>query len=229
MSKKFNLYHRHRFPAEVISHCVWLYFAFPLSFRDIEKMMLYRGIFVTYKSIREWCRKFGQQYANEIRRRRPQPSDKWHLDEMFLTINDQQYYLWRAVDSNGNALDIFIQSRKDAKAAKKFFRKLLNKQGFAPRVIVTDKLKSYAAAKKEILQGVEHRQHRGLNNRAENSHQPTRLRERRMRKFKSPVSCTTISLILCNSPQVTSIPNNIYSLLLNIDKQCTSNLKAGEN
>jgi putative transposase len=186
MSQKSNLYHRHRFPAEIISYCVWLYNTLPLSYRDVEKMMLYRGIFVTYESIREWCKKFGQQYANQIRRRRLQPGDKWHLDEMNININGKTYYLWRAVDQDGNVLDILMQSRRDNAAAKKFFRKLLKKQVFAPRVIVTDKLKSYSAAKKEILKGVEHRQHKRLNNRAENSHQPTRLRERRMRKFKSP-------------------------------------------
>ncbi len=181
-----NSYKGHRFPAEIISHCVWLYYTFPLSYRDIEKMMLERRICLTYETIRKWCRKFGQQYANQIRRRRPQLNDKWHLDEVVLAIDGRKYYLWRAVDSEGNVLDILMQSRRDTKAAKRFFRKLLRKQGEAPRVIVTDKLKSYGAAKKVILKGVEHRQHKGLNNRAENSHQPTRLRERRMRRFKSP-------------------------------------------
>jgi putative transposase len=185
MSKKSNLYRRHGFPAEIISYCVWLYNAFPVSYRDVEKMMLYRGIFVTYESIREWCKKFGQHYANEMRRRRPKPGGKWHL-EVVVAIDGQKCYLWRAVDLQGNVLDILMQSRRDTKAAKKFFCKLLKKQGFAPRVIVIDKLKVYAAARKEILKGVEHRQHKGLNNRAENSHQPTRVREKRMRKFKSP-------------------------------------------
>ena len=180
------MYSRHRFPAEIISYCVWLYYTFPLSYRDIEKMMLYRGIEVTYESIREWCQKFGQQYANQLRRNRSYVTDKWHLDEVVVTIKKQQYYLWRAVDAAGNVLDVLLQRQRDTKAAERFFRKLLKKQGFVPRVIVTDKLKSYAAAKKQVLKGVEHRQHKGLNNRAENSHQPTRVRERRMRKFKSP-------------------------------------------
>ncbi|WP_250126782.1 IS6 family transposase [Chroococcidiopsis sp. CCMEE 29] len=180
------MYSRHRFPGEIISYCVWLYYTFPLSYRDIEKMMLYRGIEVTYESIREWCQKFGQQYANQIRRKRPYLTDKWHLDEVVVTLKKQQSYLWRAVDSEGNVLDVLLQRHRDTKAAKQFFRKLLKKQGFAPRVIVTDKLKSYEAANKQVLKGVEHRQHQGLNNRAENSHQPTRVRERRMRKFKSP-------------------------------------------
>lgn len=149
-------------------------------------MMLYRGIEVTYESIREWCQKFGQQYANQLRRKRPYIADKWHLDEVVVTIKKQQYYLWRAVDSEGNVLDVLLQRRRDTKAAERFFRKLLKKQSFVPRVIVTDKLKSYEAAKKQVMKRVEHRQHKGLNNRAENSHQPTRMRERRMRKFKSP-------------------------------------------
>ena len=148
-------------------------------------MMLYRGIEVTYESIREWCQKFGQQYANQLRRKRPYIADKWHLDEVVVTIKGQQYYLWRAVDAEGNVLDVLLQRQRDTKAAERFFRKLLKKQGFVPRAIVTDKLKSYAAAKKQVMKSVEHRQHKGLNNRAENSHQPTRTRERRMRRFKS--------------------------------------------
>jgi putative transposase len=180
------MYSRYRFPGEIISYCVWLYYTFPLSYRDIEKMMLYRGIEVTYESIREWCQKFGQQYANQLRRKRPYISDKWHLDEVVVTIKKQQYYWWRAVDAEGNVLDVLLQRHRDTKAAERFFGKLLKKQGFVPRVIITDKLKSYAAAKKQVLKGVEHRQHKDLNNICENSHQPTRVRERRMRKFKSP-------------------------------------------
>jgi putative transposase len=149
-------------------------------------MMLYRGIEVTYETIREWGQKFGQQYANQIRRKRPYIADKWHLDEVVVTIKKQKYYLWRAVDAEGNVLDVLLQRHRDTKAAQRFFRKLLKKQGFVPRVIVTDKLKRYEAAKKRVMKNVEHRQHKGLNNRAENSHQLTRTRERRMRRFKSP-------------------------------------------
>ncbi len=143
------------------------------------------GIEVSYETIRQWCQKFGQLYANELRSRRPRPGDKWHLDEVFLTINGQRHYLWRAVDQDGHVLDILVQARRDKGAAKRFFRKLLKGLTYVPRVIITDKLASYGAAKKEILPGVEHRQHKGLNNRAENSHQPTRQRERVMRRFKS--------------------------------------------
>lgn len=179
-------YKHYRFPVEIMSHAVWLYFRFCLSFRDVEELLLERGVIVTYEAIRKWCRKFGQAYANQLRRRRPRPGDKWHLDEMVLTIKGEHHYLWRAVDQEGHVLDILVQRCRDKKAAKKFFRKLLKGLRYVPRVIVTDKLKSYGAAKREILPGVEHRQHRYLNNRAENSHQPTRQRECRMQRFKTP-------------------------------------------
>jgi putative transposase len=179
-------YKNHRFPIEMISHAVWLYFRFCLIYRDVEELMAERGVTVTYEAIRKWCRKFGQQYANLLRRRRPRPGDKWHMDEAFLPIKDTRHYLWRVVDQEGNVLDILVQSRRNKQAAKKFFRKLLKGLQYVPRVVITDKLKSYGAAKREILPGVEHRQHRYLNNRAENSHQPTRQRERRMQRFKSP-------------------------------------------
>jgi putative transposase len=178
-------YKRHRFPAEIISHCVWLYFRFCLSYRDVEELIAERGVTLTYEAVRYWCRKFGQTYANQLRRRHPRPGDKWHLDEIFLTINGARQYLWRAVDQDGHVLDILVQRRRDTAAAKRFFQKLLKGLTYVPRVIITDKLRSYGAARQEVLPSVEHRQHRYLNNRAENSHQPTRQRERRMQGFKS--------------------------------------------
>jgi putative transposase len=152
----------------------------------VEELLLERGVIVTDETIRKWCRKFGQPYANQLRRRRPRLGDKWYRDEVFLTIKGERHYLWRAVEQDGNVLDILVQRRRDKRAAKKFFRKLLKGLTYVPRVVVTDKLKSYAAAKREVLPGVKHRQHRYLNNRAENSHQPTRQRERRRQRFKSP-------------------------------------------
>ena len=178
-------YTSYRFPAEIISHAVWLYFRFTLSYRDVEELMAARGIIVSYETIRQWCLKFGQQYANQLRRRRTQTGDKWHLDEVFLKITGKIHYLWRAVDQHGNVLDILVQSRRNKQAAKKFFRKLLKGCQYVPRVLITDKLASYGAAKQEVLRSVEHRQHKRLNNRAENSHQPSRQRERTMRRFKS--------------------------------------------
>jgi putative transposase len=178
-------YKRHRFAPEIIAHAVWLYFRFALSYRDVEELLAERGVIVTYETIRQWCRKFGQAYANALRRRRPRPGDKWYLDEVFIGINGVQHYLWRAVDQDGNVLDILVQSRRDKAAARKFFRRLLKELAYVPRVLITDKLPSYGAAKRDVLPSVEHRQHKRLNNRAENSHQPTRERERRMRRFKS--------------------------------------------
>ena len=174
-------YARHRFPAEVISHAVWSYFRFPLSLRMIEEMLAARGILASHETVRQWALKFGQSFANQIRRRLPASGDKWHLDEVAISIAGKKHWLWRAVP----VLDILVQGRRNAKAAKRLLRKLLKKQGTAPRVMITDKLASYAAAKRMVMPGIEHRQHRGLNNRAENSHQPTRRRERIMQRFKS--------------------------------------------
>src|SRR3954454_22095288 len=179
-------YAGHRFPAEVISHAVWLYFRFPLSLRMVEEMLAARGIVVSHEPVRQWARKFGQDFANRIRRRLPCAGDKWHLDEVALKIAGKKHWVWRAVDQDGIVLDILVQSRRDKGAAKRLLCKLLKRQCRAPRVMITDKLASYGAARKEITPGVEHRQHKGLNNRAENSHQPTRRRERQMKRFKSP-------------------------------------------
>ena len=154
-------YRGYRFPREIIAHCVWLYFRFSLSFRDIQEMMLERGIEVSHEAIRLWCLKFGAEYARRLRRRRGRPGDTWHLDEVFCKINGQLVYLWRAVDQSGEVLDILVQKRRDTKAAKRFFRKLLKGLRYVPRSIVTDKLRSYAAAKEELIPSVVH--HRGRN------------------------------------------------------------------
>jgi len=160
-------------------------FRFCLSYRDVEELLFARGVTVTYEAMRKWCRTCGQSYAKQLRHRQPRPGDTWHLDEVFLTIQGKRHDLWRAVDQDGHVLDLLVQRRRDKKAAKRFFRKLLKGFTYIPRVIITDKLKSYGAAKRELLPGVEYRQHRSLNNRAENSHQPTRQRERRIQQFKS--------------------------------------------
>ncbi|WP_406723667.1 IS6 family transposase [Streptomyces sp. GD-15H] len=175
----------HRYPAEVISHCVWRYFRFPLSFREAGELMLERGVLVSHETVRRWCTKFGQAYAHGLRRRRPRPGDTWHLDEVFVKVNGERKYLWRAVDQNGMVLDILVQNRRDTAAARRFFRRLLQKTRAVPRVVVTDKLRSYGAAHREVMPSVEHRSSKYLNNRAENSHQPTRQRERAMKGFRS--------------------------------------------
>jgi putative transposase len=149
-------YNGFRFPAEIISHCVWLYHRFSLSFREIEEMMLRRGITVSHETVRQWCAKFGQTYANSLRRRRPRPGDKWHVDEVFIKICGKTHYLWRAVDQQGTVLDILVAFRRDARAATKFFRKLLKGLEYVPRVLITDKLASYGAARRRMLRSVEH-------------------------------------------------------------------------
>src|SRR4051795_2994177 len=178
-------YAGYRFPAGIISHAVWLYFRFPLSLRMVDELLAARGIMVSHETVRQWALKFGQVFANQIRRRLPRAGDKWHLDEVVVKIAGVTHWLWRAVDQAGMVLDVLVQSRRDKDAAKRLLRKLLKRQCRAPRVMITDKLASYGAAKREVMPSVEHRKHKGLNNRAENSHQPTRGRERQMKGFKS--------------------------------------------
>lgn len=181
---------RHRFPAEIIAHAVWLYYRFPLSFRDVEDLLAERGINVSFQTVAEWAAKFGLRFAQQLRRHsRGHFADKWQLDEMVVTIKGEKYWLWRAVDANGYVLDALLQGRRNKAAALRLMRKLLKSQRRAPRVMVTDKLRSYSAAKAEMMPGVEHRSHKGLNNRAENSHLAVRRRERRMMRFKSARQC----------------------------------------
>jgi putative transposase len=155
-------YAGHRFPPEVIGHALWLSCRFPLSPRMVEEMLAARGIPVSHETVRQWALKFGQGFANQIRRRLPGAGDKWHLDEVVITIAGTRHWLWRAVDQHGRVLDVLVQSRRDKRAAKRLLRKLLKKQGRPPRVLVTDKLASYPAAKQELMPGVEHRRHKGL-------------------------------------------------------------------
>jgi putative transposase len=181
-------YRRHRFPAIVIQHAVRLYFRFPLSYRDVEEMLAERGIDVTYETVRRWALKFGTIIARKLRRGRPRPNRRWHLDEVFVSIKGRQFYIWRAVDSEGEVLDILVQPRRDRNAALKLMRKLLKKQRISPAAIVTDKLRSYGSALGDLGIVRRHETGRWRNNRAENSHQSLRQRERRMKRFKSPRS-----------------------------------------
>ena len=185
LSARDLLYRRHRFPPEVISHAVWLYFRFPLSLRMVEETLAERGICVSYETVRRWAMKFGEAFSDQIRQRAPARGDKWHLDEVVISIAGEPYWLWRAIDQNGFVLDVLVQRRRDTHAARRLLTKLLKAAGSPPRVMITDKLRSHAAARVKLDLRVEHRQHRGLNNRAENSHQPTRRRERIMKRFKS--------------------------------------------
>lgn len=177
-----------RYPVEIISHAVWLYHRFALSHRDVEELLAERGIQVSYEAIRLWCRKFGPLLTADLRRRHQRRrGDKWFLDEVALTMNKRRYWLWRAVDQDGTVLDMLVQARRDQHAAERFLRRVLDAEGGnEPRVIVTDKLGSYVPASKRVLPNTEHRRHKRLNNRAENSHRPVRKRERAMQRFKSP-------------------------------------------
>ncbi|EJC71676.1 transposase [Rhizobium leguminosarum bv. trifolii WSM2012] len=180
-------YKRYRFPPAVIAHAVWLYVRFPLSLRLVEEMLLERGIVVSYETIRCWARKFGPDYAGRFRRKSPRTSDVWHLDEVVVTIGGRKHWLWRAVDQDGYVLDEIVQSRRNTKAAKRLLIRLMKKQGCLPKRIVTDKLRSYGAARRQVMPVVEHRSHKGLNNRAENSH--LRKRERVMQGFDRQADC----------------------------------------
>jgi transposase-like protein len=175
----------YRFPPVIIQQAVWLYARFTLSFRDVEDLLAERGILVSYETVRRWVKYFGPTIAAELRRRRPKPHSTWHLDEVFSTIDGRLVYLWRAVDAEGEVLDVLVQSKRDKRAALKLMRKLLKKMRFVPDKFVTDDLRSYGAAARDLGISRRHERGRWRNNRAENSHQPTRRRERKMQGFKS--------------------------------------------
>jgi putative transposase len=180
-----NTYKRYRFPPEIISYAVWLYHRFNLSYRDIEDLLAERGITVSYESIRLWCIKFGAKYARRLKRKHRGFGDTFYIDEVFVKINGKQHYLWRAVDQDGEVVDVFLQTKRDGVTAKRFFKRLLRNHGGEPRKIVTDKLRSYCVAHREVMPESIHDTDRYANNRAEQSHETTRVRERGMRRFKS--------------------------------------------
>jgi putative transposase len=180
-------YRGYRYPADIIAQAVRLYYRFPLRNRGVAELLFERGVVVSYETIRAWCLTFGPAIAAELKRRRPQAQRRWHLDEVFITMQGKTYYLWRAVDADSMVLDILVQERRNQEAAEAFLRRVVDGYPETPRVTVTDKLASYGPAIRKILPRTEHRRHKGLNNRAENSHQPTRQRERAMRRFKSPL------------------------------------------
>ncbi len=186
MNNQISAYKGHRFPKAVISHAVWLYYRFSLSYREVEELLAARGVGVSYETIRKWCLKFPSTYAKKLRKSAGRLGDTWYLDEVFINIRGEQHYLWRAVDQEGDEIDILVQRKRNKQAALRFFRKLFRKTGVRPHKIVTDKLRSYRAALKEVSTGTPHVTDRYQNNRAELSHQPTRQRERKMRRFKSP-------------------------------------------
>src|ERR1700675_1718149 len=176
---------RHQFPPAIIRHAVWLYIRFTLSYRDVEELLAERGLDVSYETVRSWVLKFGPMMARRLPQRRPRPSDRWHLDEMVVRIAGKRMYLWRAVDHEGEVRDMLVQRRRDKRAALRLMRKLLKKQGFTPKLLTTDKLGSYGAAFRHLHLTCPHEQGLRKNNRAENSHQAVRRRERKMQRFKS--------------------------------------------
>jgi transposase-like protein len=178
-------YARHQFPPEIIRHAIWLYLRFTLSYRDVEDLLAERGLEVSYETIRRWVLKFGLLYARNLRKQRPRSARTWHLDEMVVAIQGRRMFLWRAVDEEGEILDMLVQAQRDTAAALRLMRKLMKKQRLAPTVLVTDKLRSYGAARRELGLAARHEQGLRRNNRAENSHQVVRRRERKMQRFKS--------------------------------------------
>ena len=182
---KVSIYHRRRFHSDVIKRVIWLYFRFNLSLREIEELMVERGIDVSYETIRRWIDQFGPVFAKRIKARSPNPSTTWHLDEVYTKINGKMVYLWRAVDDEGTVLDIVVQSRRNKKAAMRLLRKLLKNNSVKPDRIVTDRLGSYRAALKDLNLRHVHDVGGRKNNRAENSHLPIRRRERKAQKFRS--------------------------------------------
>ena len=180
-----NTYKRHRFPPDIISYAVWLYYRFNLSHRDVKDLLSQRSITVSYETIRRWCIKFGAIYARRLKRKHQGFGDTFYIDEVFVRIGGKQHYLWRAVDQDGEVVDVFLQRRRDSVAAKRFFKRLLRSHGQEPRKILTDKLGSYVVAHRELMPDVIHDTSQYANNRAEQSHESTRMREKVMRRFKS--------------------------------------------
>ena len=207
---------RYRYPAEIISYAIWMYHRFNTSYRDIEEMLRYRGILLSYETVRTWSNKFGKSFADVIKKKEPKPTDKWHLDEMIIKMNGVKFILWRAVDSNGHELDVFLQKRKNKKAAIRFLTRLLRSYPSA-RVIVTDKLKSYTKPIKHMTKS-DHRRHKGLNNRVENGHQPTRRKEKSLIKFKSPGGIQRTFTLMGRVRNIFAVPVGRYKNSASIQK-----------
>ena len=200
---------RHRFPVEIISYCVWSYHRFNDSYRDVAERLAFRGLQVSHQTIRNWCNKFAIHFATVIKKHERKPTDKWHLDEMVIKINGEQFILWRAVDSEGQELDILLQKRKNKKAAIRFLSKLLNSYP-SPRVAVTDKLPSYKKPIKQMMKNTDHRSHKGLTNRVENAHQPTRRKEKCLVKFKSPGGVQRVLRLMGKTRNIFSVAVGRY-------------------
>src|SRR5829696_6051159 len=205
-------YSGYRFPPDIIQRAVWMYLRFTLSFRDVEELLAERGIVVTYESIRRWVLTFGPAIARRLRARRPKPHSRWHMDEMFVRVGGKQMYLWRAVDAEGEVLDVLLQAKRDTKAARKLMRKLLKRQGMAPDEWVTDKCPAYGAALRALnLTQAPHTRRKRANYRAESSHVPVRRRERKLQGFKSPRAAQRFLSLHAATYNVLTVPRHLVS------------------
>ncbi len=209
---------RHRYPMTIIGQAIWQYHRFNQSYRDVKEQLQYRGIEVSHETIRSWCYKFGKEFEKVIKKKQRKVTDKWHLDEMTMKVNGEYFILWRAVDSEGYELDVFLQKRRNKKSAIRFLSRLLQSYP-APRVIVTDKLKSYIKPIKAMCRLTEHRSHKRLNNRAENSHQPTRRKEKCLIKFKSPWGVQQTLSLMGKVRNIFAVDLGRYTNAANIQKE----------
>src|SRR5918995_1053234 len=205
-------YSGYRFPRDIIQRAVWMYLRFTLSFRDVEELLAERGIKVTHESIRRWVLTFGPPIARRLRAERLKPHSRWHLDEMFVRVGGNQMYLWRAVDAEGEVLEVLLQAKRDQHAARKLMRKLLKKQGMGPDEWVTDKNPAYGAALRELkLTRIPHTRRKRANNRAESSHVPVRRRERKLQGFKSPRSAQRFLSMHAATYNIFTVPRHLVS------------------
>ena len=205
-------YAGYRFPGDIIQRAMWMYLRFTLSFRDVEELLAERGIEGSHESIRRWVLAFGPAVARRLRARRPKPHGRWHLDEMFVRIGGKPMYLWRAVDAEGEVLDVLVQAKRDKRAARKLMRKLLKKYETAPNEWTTDKYPAYGAALRELNLGrMAHVRHKRANNRAESSHVPVRRRERKLQGFKSPRSAQRFLSMHAATYNVFTVPRHLVS------------------
>ena len=214
----------YRFPVSLISHVVWLYHRFNHSYRDIREQLLYRGIDISHETIRKWCHKFSYHFRDVIKKKEGNFKDKWHLDEMNIKINGMQYILWRAVDADCKELDVFLQKRRNKKSAIRFFSRLFSSYS-KPRIIVTDKLRSYQKPIKQMTPDTDHRRHKGLNNRAENSHQPTRRKEKCLIKFKSPHGVQSTLSLMGKLRNIFAVNVGRYNNKMSVQREAFQNAK----